>query len=97
MFDLSSIEERLWNEYEAALFLGISIHTIRKWRTLKVIPYVKLNNGSVRFNKAALMAWVNERTVDAAPEEASRIVFLRQPGPPNPAAPMADHERVKVM
>jgi len=49
---------------EVAAMLRIKPATIRKWRAERRIPFVKLN-GAVRFKRADIEKWIDERVVEA--------------------------------
>lgn len=53
-------EPELLSTRQAAALLGVGIRTVGRWCALGVIPHVKIA-GTVRFRRAALMAWVEER------------------------------------
>lgn len=48
-------------------FLGISIHTARRWVCEQRIPFIKLANGSlVRFKKSEIATWLDNSRTEAA-------------------------------
>jgi excisionase family DNA binding protein len=52
----------MFNEDQAAQFLGVSVRTIQSWRvTGSGCPYVKLGR-SVRYQKAKLIDWIEQNT-----------------------------------
>ena len=56
---------------QAAEYLGISIHTLRQWVSQHRVPLVKLSR-AVRFDPAALAAWIAEHSQPARNGEADR-------------------------
>jgi len=56
--------EHLLNEHEAAQFLGLSVFTLRAWRSKRRGPaFVKLGR-SVRYRSDDLEAFLNEAAVE---------------------------------
>lgn len=54
----------LLKDYEAAEFLGMSVSTIRRWRTLNKGPsFVRLCN-SIRYPKSSLEKYLEDMVVD---------------------------------
>ena len=52
---------RLYTEKEAAIYLGLSRHTLKSWRRLKKGPaYVKMG-GAVRYDVVDLGHFISER------------------------------------
>jgi excisionase family DNA binding protein len=45
---------------DVALFLKLSVQTIRRYTMLKEIPFVKINR-AVRYKKSEIEAWVENR------------------------------------
>jgi excisionase family DNA binding protein len=47
-------------------FLGISVHTARRWVSEGRVPYLKLAGGSlVRFKKSDIVAWLESSKTEA--------------------------------
>ena len=57
---------RLMTIAEASAYLSIPKATLYTWVCLKKIAYVKLGR-SLRFDKEAMDAWVNEKTIGPRP------------------------------
>jgi excisionase family DNA binding protein len=52
----------MFNEDQAAQFLGVSVRTIQSWRvTGSGCPYVKLGR-AVRYQKSKLIEWIEQNT-----------------------------------
>lgn len=49
------------NAQQAADYLGMSLHTIRHWTSLRTIPHVKLGY-AVRYDRDELDAWIEKRS-----------------------------------
>ncbi len=49
----------------AAEYLGVAVSTLQSWVCRKQIPHLRLGRRMVRFQKAALDAWLRERAVPA--------------------------------
>ena len=47
--------------------LGLSIRTIDRYVTQRLIPYVKYPGGQIRFKKVDLLKWIERKTVRANP------------------------------
>ncbi len=55
-------EEKLWGLEEAADYLGIQPDTLRKWTSMKKIPYIPV--GSLRrFDPASLKKWAIQNMI----------------------------------
>lgn len=48
---VSTIEERMWTEKEAAYLLHVSPVTLTYWRKLKKVTFFRLPNGTIRYRK----------------------------------------------
>ena len=60
---------KMLTETEVGEMLGMSPDTLRTWRARgKGPPFAKLEGG-VRYDEAAVKAWVEERTVDPGKAE----------------------------
>jgi excisionase family DNA binding protein len=57
--------ERLLNNSQAAEFLGVSPHSLRRYVALKQIPFTKIGKRLVRFRLADLEAYLTRQTVQA--------------------------------
>lgn len=51
-------DERLWTEKEAAHFLHVSPQTLWLWRKQKKITFFRLGNGTIRYRKDDLEAFL---------------------------------------
>ncbi|MDR1242218.1 MAG: helix-turn-helix domain-containing protein [Deltaproteobacteria bacterium] len=51
---VTSIDERMWTEKEAAYLLHISPNTLWLWRKQKKITFFRLANGTIRYRKSDL-------------------------------------------
>ncbi len=51
---LSSIGDRMWTEKEAAYLLGVSLHTLWRWRREKRITFFLLPCDQVRYRRQDL-------------------------------------------
>ena len=51
------------NEYYVSEYLGVSIYTVRKWRSRKRGPNYYKYEGCVRYEKAELEEYKRSRTV----------------------------------
>lgn len=56
--------ENLLNEFEAAEFLGISVASLRTWRSTRAvnIPYIKIGK-SIRYSPAMLQKYLDSQTI----------------------------------
>lgn len=55
-------DERLLSQAEAAEFLGVSPHTLNRWRVVRQGPeYIKFGQRLVRYRFADLAAWVESQ------------------------------------
>ena len=57
---------------EVAAFLNVKESTIRNWVHIGYIPHVKFR-GAVRFQKAAIVKWVEECTVSSDSRDAGKL------------------------
>lgn len=62
--------ERLLNNTEAANFLGVSPHSLRRFVALGLIPFTKIGKRLVRFRLEDLEAYLNRQTVQVRRREA---------------------------
>ena len=56
----TSKEPEFLTTREAAALLGVGFRTVGRWCALGLIPHLKIA-GTVRFRRAALLAWIEER------------------------------------
>jgi excisionase family DNA binding protein len=57
-----SMEKRLLNVPEVAVYLGFSVSAIRKWVRRGSIPFNKVNGG-IRFDIERINQWLQKETV----------------------------------
>lgn len=57
--------EQLLNNTQAAAFLGISPHSLRRYVALKQIPFTRIGKRLVRFRLNDLEDYLNQQTVQA--------------------------------
>lgn len=74
--DFRDDPDRLFNEREAAVFLGYTVRALQNWRLRGGGPtFVKVSERSVRYRMRDLKTWVEQRlrtsTSDPGPETAS--------------------------
>jgi predicted site-specific integrase-resolvase len=48
---VSGIEERMWTEKEVARLLHIGVKTLWAWRRDKLVTFVRLPGGSIRYRR----------------------------------------------
>jgi predicted DNA-binding transcriptional regulator AlpA len=59
----------LLDDIDAARLLGLSRQTLAGWRSQRTgLPFIKLNNGRVRYRRSDIDAFVNARLVPVAPD-----------------------------
>ena len=58
---------QLLNRKQAADLLSISVRTLDRYVTERLIPVVKFDRGTVRFSRADLLKWINRKTVKVNP------------------------------
>lgn len=58
------------NYEEAARYLNVAVGTLYAWVSQKRIPHVRLSGRLVRFRRAELETWLEERCVDARGDAA---------------------------
>ena len=63
---VSLIERRLLTIKEAALYTGLSVHTLYTMVSQKRIPYVKVGR-LVKFDREQLDKWIKQQTVMPVP------------------------------
>ena len=52
----------LWDQTQAAIFLGLKPNTLATWRLRRCgPPYRKMGARLVRYDRAELLAWVQKR------------------------------------
>jgi len=70
---VSSIEERMWTEKEAAYLLHVSPVTLTYWRKLKKVTFFRLPNGTIRYRKCDLETLLNKSVcyTEAGKEEGN--------------------------
>ncbi len=63
----TNIENNDFGDYQwLCEFLGISIHTARRWVSEHRIKFIKLAGGSlVRFKKSDIVAWLEKSIIEA--------------------------------
>jgi predicted DNA-binding transcriptional regulator AlpA len=60
---------RLLTTDQAAAIVGLSAATLEDWRWQKLgPPYIKISRSCVRYDEAALYAWLKTRTVYELPK-----------------------------
>lgn len=64
-------EIRMINTADAAGMLGVSTHTLRGWRNADAGPPWYKIEGSIRYNLADLLEWIEQQAVDGARDSAS--------------------------
>jgi len=57
-----AITNRLWNAWEVAEFLGLSVGTIYHLVSERRIPCVRLSARCVRFQMDAILAWIDQKS-----------------------------------
>ena len=70
--DASCTSPHLWDIREVAAFLNVKESTIRNWVHIGYIPHVKFR-GAVRFQKAAIVKWVEECAVSSDSRDAGKL------------------------
>ena len=70
--DNASGPSPLWDNKEVASFLNVKESTIRNWVHIGYIPHVKFR-GAVRFQKAAIVKWVEECAVSSDSRDAGML------------------------
>ena len=55
----------LFNEEQAAEYLGITLRTLREWRKVKNVPYVRLSGKVIRYRKVDIDLWLSRRVIGA--------------------------------
>lgn len=53
----------LWNAKDVAKFLGMSLSWVQKQTIAGEVPHVRLGERAVRYDPAAIQAWLSERTI----------------------------------
>lgn len=61
------------NYREAARMLGIPIGTLRSMVCRRQVPHIRMSPRIVVFEVAALAAWITERRVGVANDDASKV------------------------
>lgn len=56
----------LLDRKQAAALLTLSVRTLDRYVTQRLVPYVKFPGGAVRFKKADLLKWIEKKTVKAS-------------------------------
>lgn len=46
---------------QVAEFLGVQPSTVRSWVFRRQVPYIKINNGVVRFDREQILEWVEKQ------------------------------------
>lgn len=49
---------------ELADFLRVTPKTISKYRQLRLIPYMRLPRGKIRFDQKEILDWLKEQTIN---------------------------------
>ena len=62
----------LWDTKEVAAFLNVKESTIRNWVHIGYIPHIKFR-GAVRYQKAAIVKWVEECAVLADSRDVGKL------------------------
>lgn len=57
----------LLNYREAAELLGIQPATLRRWTRRKRVPHLRFGTHSVKFDRAALLLWIDQQRVAPDP------------------------------
>lgn len=50
---------------EAAAYLGVAEKTLRKMTSERRVPFIRISSRCVRYDKAALDRWIEERSIPA--------------------------------
>jgi len=66
-----STQKQLMTIQEAALYLGLSVHTLYAWTSQRKIPFVKLGN-RVRFDVEQLNRWIDKNRVSVVGDGSRR-------------------------
>jgi predicted DNA-binding transcriptional regulator AlpA len=53
----------LLSEAEVLAMLGITRRTLRTWRKLRGFPYIRISNKSLRYRRADIENWLEDRGV----------------------------------
>lgn len=56
----------LLDRKQAAELLTLSVRTLDRYVTQRLIPYVKLPGGQIRFKRPDLLKWIDKQTVKAS-------------------------------
>jgi hypothetical protein len=65
---INSDPDAAYTENQAATFLGVTVRTLQSWRVSGIgPPYVKVSR-TVRYQRRALVAFMEERTVSSVAE-----------------------------
>lgn len=54
-------QDHLLTSAEAADFLQVHPKTLKRWRMEGTVPFIRYPSGRVRFNRAELVVWLDQR------------------------------------
>ncbi len=85
------MDEKYLNINQVADFLGVSVATIRKYRSEKSIPFHKVN-GLLRFKKSEIDEWINR--MEAEPIKVKKSIPKGKKTIPHKTKKQADKKKM---
>jgi excisionase family DNA binding protein len=79
--------DRLLTTREVADRLGVTPETVLRWIDRRGLPVVRLTSRALRYDRAALDAWIAERTTAALRRESANSPDQRRRGEATLSAP----------
>jgi excisionase family DNA binding protein len=67
MNNVSAIERRLFTIQEAALYTGLSVHTLYTMTSQRRIPHLKVGR-LTKFDRETLDKWIKQQTIMPVPK-----------------------------
>lgn len=71
---VTSLEERMWTEKEAAYLLHVSPNTMWLWRKQKKITFFRLPNGTIRYRKQDLEKLLQDALCHSGSQAGANLV-----------------------
>lgn len=59
-----SANPEIFNDPQAAKFLGVKVRTLREWRLRRGLPHIKITSKVVRYRLSDLQSWLDGLSVN---------------------------------
>jgi hypothetical protein len=69
-----TISSKLLNAREVATWLGVDVWTVRRWTSMRKIPFLKLSARCVRYDPVRIAEWTQKHAVEMTKQTDSHTV-----------------------